>query len=81
MVFRADGFLRLRSNAGYAPRTMPKFLLPLVVLFALISLTGCSLWGKKDKKPASSSHLYEGNAPTIHFNDAPETAGGPLNPS
>ena len=57
---------------------MPKLLLPLAIAVALISLTGCS-WGKK--KPASSSHLYEGDAPSIHYYDKPEAAGGQFNPS
>jgi hypothetical protein len=64
---------------------MSRFFLPLAVLMAVASLTlsGCALWpwGKKDKKPASSSHLYEGNAPSLHFNDKPEAAGGEFNPS
>ena len=59
---------------------MSKSLLPLAVLVAVASLTtGCSLFGKK--KPASSTHLYEGNSPSIHFNDKPEAAGGEFNPS
>ena len=61
---------------------MSRLLLPLAILLVVSSLTtGCSLFGKKNKKPASSSHLYEGNAPTIHFNDKPEAAGGEFNPS
>jgi len=59
--------------------TMSKFFLPLAVLLAVASFSGCSLFHKK--KPASSSHLYEGNAPSIHFNDKPESAGGEFNPS
>jgi hypothetical protein len=59
---------------------MPKFLLPLAVLMLVVSLSsGCS-WGKK-KKPASSSRLYEGDGPSIHYNDQRETAGGAFNPS
>jgi hypothetical protein len=63
---------------------MSRFLLPLAVLMALASLTlsGCALWPwGKNKKPASSTHLYEGNSPSIHFNDKPEAAGGQFNPS
>jgi len=58
---------------------MSKFLLPLTALLAVASFSGCSLFHKK--KPESSSHLYEGNAPSIHFNDKPEAAGGEFNPS
>ena len=65
------------------PATMSKLSLPLAVLAAVASLTlsGCAWpWGK-NKKPASSTHLYEGNSPSIHFNDKPEAAGGQFNPS
>jgi hypothetical protein len=58
---------------------MSKLLLPLAVLIAIVSLTGCSLWGKKG--PKSSATLHEGDtSPNIHFNNEPETAGGPFNP-
>ncbi|MEP6668759.1 MAG: hypothetical protein ABJF10_06380 [Chthoniobacter sp.] len=57
---------------------MPKFLLPLFLLMMLVALSGCSLFHKK--KPESSAHLYEGDAPTLRFNDKPESAGGAVNP-
>jgi hypothetical protein len=59
---------------------MSKLLLPLTVLIAIVSLTGCSLFGKKDKKPKSSAKLYQGDSPSLYFTDEPETAGGPFNP-
>jgi len=57
---------------------MPKFLLPLVLLVMLGALSGCSLFHKKTEK--SSAHLYEGDAPTMHYIDKPESAGGPITP-
>jgi len=75
-----DGFRRRTANVGYAPRNMSKLLLPLAILIAAVSLTGCSLWNK-DKKPKSSAKMYEGDtSPNMHFSDEPETAGGPINP-
>lgn len=59
---------------------MSKLLLPLAILIAAVSLTGCSLWGGKNKKPKSSARVYEGEAPSIRYNDKAETAGGRLNP-
>ncbi len=56
---------------------MPKLFLPLFCIALLLTLPGCSLFHKK--KPESSSHLYEGDAPTIRFNDKPENAGGAIN--
>jgi len=58
-------------------RGMPKLLLPLFCLAVLLTLPGCSLFHKK--KPESSSHLYEGDGPSIRFNDKPENAGGAIN--
>jgi hypothetical protein len=58
---------------------MSKLLLPLAILVAAVSLTGCSLWSK-DKKTKSSSTLYEGDSsPAMRFTNEPESAGGPIN--
>jgi hypothetical protein len=57
---------------------MSKLLLPLVILIAAISLSGCSLFGSKDKKPESSARLYEGDSPSMHFSRERQTAGGPI---
>ena len=59
---------------------MSKFFLRILVfavLAACAGLTGCSLFHKK--KDVSASHIYEGDAPTIHFSDKPEAAGGAIN--
>jgi hypothetical protein len=58
-------------------RAMSKLFLPVFVLVMLVVLPGCSLFHKK--KPESSAHMYEGDAPTIHFSDKPENAGGAIN--
>jgi len=58
---------------------MPKFFLPIFLLVMLVTLlSGCSLFHKKG--PESSAHLYEGDSPSMHYSDKPETAGGALNP-
>jgi len=64
------------SAASLCP--MPKFLLPLFLFVILATLSGCSLFHKKQEK--STAHLYEGDAPTLRFNDKPESAGGAINP-
>lgn len=46
-------------------------LAALALVFAALALTAC----KTTKKP--SAHIYEGNAPSIHFHD-PQDAGGPV---
>jgi len=57
---------------------MTKFLLRCVLLLlALAFVTGCGLFHKK--KNETSSHIYEGNAPTIRFSDKPEAPGGSIN--
>ncbi len=55
---------------------MSQLLLRLVLLTALGALAGCSLFSKK--KPESSARMYEGDSPSIRYNDEPESAGGPL---
>ncbi|MDR3402383.1 MAG: hypothetical protein P4L99_07780 [Chthoniobacter sp.] len=57
---------------------MPKFLLPLFSLVLLVALSGCAWFHRK--KAESSAHLYEGDSPTMRFNDKPESAGGAVNP-
>ncbi|EDY22288.1 hypothetical protein CfE428DRAFT_0413 [Chthoniobacter flavus Ellin428] len=57
---------------------MPKPLLPLLLVVALMSLSGCSLFHRK--APKSSAHIYEGDSPTLRFTDKPEAAGGEVNP-
>lgn len=57
---------------------MSKLLLPMALIAALSALAGCSMFSSK--KPKSSAHMYEGDAPTIHYSDKPEAAGGALNP-
>lgn len=52
-------------------RAMSRFL--LAALLAL-TLAACARG-----QPKSSAHIYEGNAPTIHFSDKPENAGGRIN--
>jgi hypothetical protein len=72
--------ITLAKHRRYIARTMSKLLLPLAILIAAASLTGCSLWNK-DKKPKSSARLYDGDtSPNIHYSDEPESAGGPINP-
>lgn len=58
--------------------TMSKFFLPLLLVAVLMALSGCSLFHKGPPKP--SAHMYEGDAPTLRFNDRPESAGGAVNP-
>lgn len=58
---------------------MRQFLLRFTLLALVVALVGCS--SGKNKKPKSSSRLYEGDSPTIHFNNERETAGGMFNPS
>lgn len=57
---------------------MPKLFLPLFLGALLATLSGCSLFHKGP--PKSSAHLYEGDSPTLRFNDRPEVAGGAVNP-
>jgi hypothetical protein len=59
-------------------RAMSKILALLSLLVALVALSGCSLFHKK--QPRSSAHLYEGDSPTLRYTDRPETAGGAVNP-
>jgi hypothetical protein len=56
---------------------MSKLLLRFFCLALLAALPGCSLFHKK--KPETSSHIYEGDAPTIRFSDKPEAPGGEIN--
>ncbi|HSI15373.1 MAG TPA: hypothetical protein VK961_25225 [Chthoniobacter sp.] len=56
---------------------MPNFLLPLLLCALLTALSGCSLFHKG--APKSSAHIYEGDSPTIRFNDRRESAGGEVN--
>ena len=57
---------------------MSKLLPRIFCLALLVALPGCSLFHKK--RPETSSHIYEGDAPTIRFSDKPETPGGGINP-
>jgi hypothetical protein len=56
---------------------MSKSLLRLFLALVVCALAGCA---SRDKKPKPSAHVYEGDAPSIHFNTEREAAGGPLNP-
>jgi hypothetical protein len=56
-------------------RAMQK-ILPLFFAVAVFAFGACSHNPKKPKK--SSTHIYEGDAPTIKFLDEPEAAGGPV---
>lgn len=58
--------------------SMPRFLLPLLLCTLLLALSGCSLFHRGAPKP--SAHLYEGDSPSLRFNDKPEVAGGAVNP-
>lgn len=54
---------------------MKKFRFPLLLAAAgLCLLPACA-----HRKPKSTAHMYSGDAPTIRYNDKPETAGGRLN--
>jgi hypothetical protein len=57
---------------------MSKLLILLLLVAVLVAFSGCSLFHKK--APGSSAHLYEGDAPTLRFNDRPESAGGQITP-
>ena len=55
-------------------RAMLRLLLPALLAIAVLSTLGACSHGKK-----SSAHIYEGNGPSIHFSDKPESAGGHIN--
>jgi hypothetical protein len=59
---------------------MFQLLLRIFLVAVLGTLPGCALWPGKNKKSQSGAHLYEGEAPTMHYSDKPENAGGRLNP-
>lgn len=52
-------------------RAMQKILVPLLGAAVLFALGACARG-----QPKSSAHMYRGDAPTIKYNDKPETAGG-----
>jgi hypothetical protein len=56
---------------------LPLFL-RILLLSAVVALSGCSLFQKK--KEGSSAHIYQGDSPTLHFTDRPEKPGGEVNP-
>jgi type IV pilus biogenesis protein CpaD/CtpE len=56
---------------------MSKPLLRIFLALVVCALAGCA---GRDKQPKSSAHVYEGDAPTIHYSNEREAAGGPLNP-
>jgi len=45
----------------------------LVLLLAVCSVTAC-----KTKPKKGSAALYQGDAPTVHYYDEPEEAGGAM---
>jgi hypothetical protein len=51
-------------------------ILPLFLVIAVFAVTACAHKQPKPKK--SSTHIYEGDAPSIKFMDQPEAAGGPV---
>ncbi len=55
---------------------MTQTLLRLFVALMMCAFVGCA---SRNKKPKSSVHIYEGEAPTIRYSDEPEAAGGSLN--
>ena len=59
--------------ASYRSGSLPDMtrFAAFALAFAALALTAC----KTTKKP--SAHIYEGNAPSIHFHD-PQDAGGPV---
>jgi hypothetical protein len=57
---------------------MSKLFLRISLLVVVVAMPGCSLFHKKEKGP--SAHLYQGDAPTLHFTDRPEKPGGEITP-
>jgi len=53
-----------------------RLLLLLSCLVAMLGTSGC-LFHKKEE-PKNVSHMYGGNAPSIHFTEEHEHAGGEL---
>jgi uncharacterized GH25 family protein len=51
-------------------------ILTLFLVVAVFVVTACAHKQPKPKK--SSTHIYEGDAPSIKFMDQPEAAGGPV---
>jgi hypothetical protein len=55
---------------------MQKILPLFLAAVAVFAVGACA--HKQDKPKKTSTHIYEGNAPTIKFMDDPEAAGGPV---
>ena len=62
---------RIEDRLGAMQKILPFFFAAAVFAFG-----ACSHHQDKPKK--SSSHIYEGNSPSIKFLDEPEAAGGPV---
>ena len=61
------------DSAGFTAtvRAMSRLLLAVLLAF---TLAACA-----KGPPKSTAHIYAGDAPTIHFSDKPENAGGRIN--
>jgi len=55
-----------------------KLFLRILLFSALAAFSGCSLFQKKKEGP--STHIYEGDGPSLRFTDRPEKPGGEVNP-